>query len=87
MLIETADAAQVWTDRIDLPAGAADAGNDAIAAQLAKRIRSALLDAEIRRATHQTGAGATAVELWLMHRRSFLRHRRSSRSHSLESTP
>jgi class 3 adenylate cyclase/TolB-like protein len=64
-LIDTENATQVWDDRMDLPVMQSDTGNNAIAAQLARRIRAALLDAGMRRAAQQSGAAATAVELWL----------------------
>lgn len=65
MLIDTGSATQVWNDRMELPVPQGDSANDAIAAQLARRIRTALLDVETRRAARQSGASASAVELWL----------------------
>jgi adenylate cyclase len=65
MLIDTGNATQVWTDRMDLPSTTANANNDIIAGQLATRIRYALLDAEVRRTAHPTGASTSAAELWL----------------------
>jgi adenylate cyclase len=65
MLIDTGNATQVWSDRMDLPASTPTPNSDAIASQLARRIRNALVDAETRRLAHQPGASASAVELWL----------------------
>jgi adenylate cyclase len=65
MLIDTGNATQVWDDRMELPVAQGNLGNDAIAAQIARRIRIGLVDAETRRAAHQSGANASAVELWL----------------------
>jgi class 3 adenylate cyclase/TolB-like protein/predicted Zn-dependent protease len=63
-LIDTANATQVWTDRMDV-GGAQGPVSDAVPAQLARRIRNALTDAETRRLKHQAGTSASAVELWL----------------------
>jgi adenylate cyclase len=65
ILIDTGSATQVWNDRLDLSDAQLAAGYDAIAAQLAKRIKNALFEAESRRVQHQSTANATAVELWL----------------------
>jgi len=65
MLIDTGNATQVWNDRMELPVAQANSGNDAIAAQIARRIRLGLVDAETRRAAHQSGPNASAVELLL----------------------
>jgi class 3 adenylate cyclase/TolB-like protein len=63
-LIDTGSATQVWNDRLIADAPLA-AGYDAVAAQLAQRIKIALVGAESRRAQHQSNPSATAVELWL----------------------
>lgn len=65
MLIDTGSATQVWNDRLDIVDAQLAASYDAVAAQLAQRIKIALVEAERRRAQHQTTASATAVELWL----------------------
>jgi adenylate cyclase len=64
-LIDTGGATQVWNDRFDTPLTQVDAGSDAIAARLARRIRLALIDAETRRAAHQSGASSSAIDVWL----------------------
>ena len=64
-LVDSQSAAQVWSDRFDIPVAHASAGNDVVAAQLAKRLRTALIDAEARRAAHQPGT-PDATELWLL---------------------
>jgi class 3 adenylate cyclase/TolB-like protein len=65
MLIDTGSATQAWTERFDIPDAPVEAGNDATAARLSKGIRQALLAAESRRVARQSGANATATELWL----------------------
>ena len=64
-LIDTSNATQAWNDRLDMSAGETTVGYDVIAGQLAKRIKNALFDAESRRAAHQSGGSASAVDLWL----------------------
>ena len=65
MLIDTGSAAQVWTERFEIPVAQPAAGNESIAAQLARAIRFALFYTETSRATQQSGANAGTVELWL----------------------
>ena len=65
MLIDTGNATQVWSDHMELPASTPAPNSDAVASQLARRIRNALVDAETRRLAHQPGASTSAVELWL----------------------
>ncbi len=64
-LIDTGSATQVWTERFDISVVPAETGNAAVAARLSKSIRQALLAVESRRVARQTGASASATELWL----------------------
>ena len=64
-LIDAGSGTQIWNDRFDLPDSRQPAEYDSAVAQLARRLRVALFDAEVARVGRQAGFNATAVELVL----------------------
>jgi class 3 adenylate cyclase/TolB-like protein/tetratricopeptide (TPR) repeat protein len=64
-LVDTENATQIWDGEFDVPASAVEAGHDAVVAQITKSLRSALLDAETRRATRDSRVSGNPTELAL----------------------
>jgi adenylate cyclase len=64
-MIDAGTARQVWSDRLDTTTTQLSTNADAVAGVLANRIRKALFDSEVRRASQQSGAKADAADLWL----------------------
>ena len=50
-LVDTESATQIWDGQFDVSANAVDTRRNVVIAQIAKRLRTALLDAETRRAS------------------------------------
>ena len=64
-LVDTESATQIWDGKFDVPANAVDTGHNVVVAQIAKRLRTALLDAETRRAERDSKVSANPTELAL----------------------
>jgi DNA-binding winged helix-turn-helix (wHTH) protein/TolB-like protein len=64
-LIDADSGAQIWSERLEVPAVELPASNDAFATRVGVHLWSALVRAERERAAHQSPTSLTAIDFWL----------------------
>jgi TolB-like protein len=64
-LIDATNGAQIWSERLEIPAEELPASQDAFATRVGVHLWTALIRAEQERAAHQSPTSLTATDFWL----------------------